>query len=47
MGAPGARLILQEQLGGAGSGGEWWGAAWSDITIMYDMQIAIIVVLKS
>ena len=29
-----------------GGGGERWGAAWSDIIIMYDMQIAIIVVLN-
>ena len=46
LGTPGARLILQKQMGGVRSDGERWGAAWSDLTIMYDIQIAIIVVLK-
>ena len=36
----------REQTGGAGNSGERKEAAWSDLTIMHDMQIAIIVVLK-
>ena len=34
----------REQPGGTGNSGERMGAAWSDLTIMHDMQIAIIVV---